>query len=328
MLFLSENDVKKTLTMTDVIDSVEAAYHDYSNDLVDVPARVTLHVRAECNDAIFLTANYHSMSFYGIKQASSFPTNLEKGKETVLADIHLYSADTGEPLALVSATWLTAMKTGAASAVVTKYLSRQDASILAIIGTGVQAHAQLDGVQRIISLKEVRLFDRDREKAENFGKHIEKIRNRGYKIRIANSANECIDGADIVTTVTTSMRPVFSGDALHEGTHVNAVGSFTPGMQEIDSHTVVRAGKIVTDNQDETWAVAGDLLVPLGEGLITTSKIYGEVGDIVSGKIPGRENEQEITLYESVGFAALDIAVAATAYSKALQLGIGTGIDW
>jgi len=327
MLLLSENDVKKILTMDDVIESVEGAYRDYSNNLVDIPVRVTLHVRDESNDAIFLTANYHSMPFYGIKQASSFPSNLERGKETVLADIHLYSADTGEPLALVSATWLTAMKTGAATAVATKYLSRQSASILAIIGTGVQAHTQLDGIQRIRSLEEVRLFDLEREKAEKFEKHIEKIRNRGYKTRISNSAHECVDGADIVTTVTTSTLPVFSGASLKEGTHVNAVGSFTPDMQEIDSNTVVKAGKVVTDNRQEIWSVAGDLLVPLRDGLITASKLYGEVGDIVAGKIPGRENEQEITLYESVGFAALDIAVAVAAFRKALDSGIGSRVD-
>jgi ornithine cyclodeaminase len=310
--------------MADVMGSVEAAYRDYSDGLVDIPNRVTLHIRNENNDAIFLTANYHSMPFYGIKQASSFPDNTDRGKETVLADIHLYSAETGESLALVSAVWLTAMKTGAASGVATNYLSRQDASILAIIGTGVQAYSQLDGIQRIRTLEEVRLFDLKRERAENFRKRIEKIRNRGYGINIANSADDCVDGADIVTTATTSMHPVFSGSALKEGTHINAVGSFTPSMQEIDSDTVVRAGKIVTDNQQETWAVAGDLLVPLRAGLITASKLYGEVGDIVSGKIPGRENEQEITFYESVGFAALDIAVAVEAYRKSLEANIGT----
>jgi ornithine cyclodeaminase len=328
MLILSENDVKKVLTMADVIDSVEAAYRDYSEGLVDIPRRITLHVRKENNDAIFLTANYHSMPFYGVKQASSFPDNMDRGKETVLADIHLYSAETGEPLSLVSAVWLTAVKTGAASAVTTKYLSRQGASVLAVIGTGVQAHSQVEGIQQVRDLQEVRLFDLNRERAENFRKRIEKIRNRGYEITIAKSADDCVDGADIVTTTTTSTRPVFSGAALKEGTHINAVGSFTPSMQEIDSDTVLRAGKIVTDNRQETWSVAGDLLVPLRDGLITKSKLYGEVGDIVSGKISGRENKQEITLYESVGFAALDIAVAVTAYRKSLELGIGSILAW
>ncbi len=327
MLLLSENDVKRALSMVDVIAAVEAAQHDYSNKLVAIPGRITLRVREKNKDVIFLVANYRSMPFYGIKQASSFPSNVEKGKETVLSDIHLYSADTGDLVALVSATWLTAMKTGAASAVATKYLCRHDASILGIIGTGVQAWCQLDGIQRIRSLEEVRLYDMDRERAEKFGQRIEKIRNRDYKIRIVKSADECVVGADIITTVTTSMRPVFTGSLVGAGTHINAVGSFTPDMQEIDSDTVVKAGKIVTDNLQETWSVAGDLLGPLKEGRIAKSRLYGEIGDIVSGKIPGRENDQEITIYESVGFAALDIAVAIRAYKNAMRSGMGTIID-
>lgn len=327
MLFLSENDMKNVLDMDDVLVSVEMAYQDYSKGMVDVSPRTTLHVRGEENAAIFLIANYRSMPFYGIKQASSFPGNAGRGKETVLADIHLYSAETGELLAMLDATSLTAMKTGAASAIATKFLAREDACVLAIIGTGVQARTQLDGIQRVRRLKGVRLYDLNRQRAENFGKHIEKIKNRNYRIEIVDSADACINGADIITTVTTSTRPVFRGVSLQEGTHINAVGSFTPEMQEIDSDTVVKAEKIVTDNQQETWVVAGDLLLPLKEGLIARSKLYGEVGDIVSGTIPGRENEREITLYESVGFAALDIAVAIAVYEKAIHSGIGTMID-
>jgi ornithine cyclodeaminase len=136
-----------------------------------------------------------------------------------------------------------------------------------------------------------------------------------------------VSGADIVVTVTSSMTPVFSGDSLSEGAHINAVGSFTPYMQEIDTKTVLRASKIVTDNQEETWAVAGDLLVPLKQRKISRTAIYGDLGEIVSGKKPGRENDQEITIYESVGFAALDIAVAAAAYRKAVEKMVGFKVD-
>ena len=327
MLFLSESDVKKALTMDDVIESVEGAYRDYSRKLIHVPSRVTLQVRDKDDAAIFLTANYHSMPFYGLKQASSFPSNVRKGKETVLADIHLYSADTGEALAVMSATYLTAMKTGAASAIATKFLAKEEACILAIIGTGAQASTQLDGIQRVRRLKEVRLFDLDLEKAEKFKRYIEEIKNWDYNTIITNSANECIESADIVTTVTTSPKPVFDGKYLGDGIHLNAVGSFTPNMQEIDTDTVMKAQKIVTDIQKETWAVAGDLLVPLKERKITQEKLYAELGDIVAGKIPGRESEKEVTIYESVGFAALDIAVAITAYRKSLTAGIGSIVE-
>jgi len=143
---------------------------------------------------------------------------------------------------------------------------------------------------------------------------------------VAATSDGCVRGADIVVTATTSTVPVFSGDSLGEGVHINAVGSFTPFMQEIDTKTFLRAGKIVCDSEEETWTVAGDLLVPLKEGKISRQAIYSNLGDIVAGKKPGRENDREITIYESVGFAALDIAVAAAAYRKAQQLGIGTHV--
>ena len=327
MLLVSEADVKTALTMDDVIEAVAEAYQDYARKLIDVPARITMHVRGESDSAIFLTANYRSMPFYGIKQASSFPRNINKGIHTVMSDIHLYSADTGEPLAMVSANYLTALKTGAASAVATKFLAKKGEPILAIVGTGVQARTQLAGIQRVRSLREVRVYDLDRQKAEDFLEYADSIRNTKYALNLAHTANECVRGADIVTTATTSTTPVFSGDFISEGTHINAVGSFTPYMQEIDSKTVVRAEKVVTDNQDEVWKVAGDLLVPLKEGEITTSKLYAELGDIVMGRIPGRENETEITIYESVGFAALDIAVAVRAYERSLQLGVGKKVS-
>jgi ornithine cyclodeaminase/alanine dehydrogenase-like protein (mu-crystallin family) len=322
MLVLSENDVKRAIDMDAVLEAVMQAYRDYSDQRIDLFPRVTMAIRGEDHAAILLPANDRSNFFYGFKQASSFPSNVEKGMNTVFADIHLYSAETGEPVAIVSANHLTAMKTGAASAVATKFLAKEGESILAIIGTGVQAGTQLAGIQRVRPLREVRLYDIERGRAKAFAESI-----RDVRVVLSGTANECISGADIVVTATPSLTPVFPGDSVSDGTHINAVGSFTPYMQEIDTRTVLRASKIVTDNQEETWAVAGDLLVPLREGKITRSALYGNLGDLVAGKKPGRENDQEITVYESVGFAALDIAVAAAAYTKAMEFGIGTQIE-
>lgn len=328
MLVISEHDVKKFLSMDDVIKAVNQAYQDYSDKLIDVPPRVTMVVREKDDAAIFLTANYRSVPFYGIKQASSFPSNKNRGKNTVMSDISLYSADTGELLAMVSANYLTAMKTGAASAVATNHFAREGAAVLAIIGTGVQARTQLDAIQRIRILSQVRLYDLDQVRAKEFFHFVEEIRNRDYPVVISSSADACIGGADIVVTATTSNKPVFSGNRIQKGTHINAVGSFTPFMQEIDSLTIAGADKVVTDNAIETWTVAGDLLVPLEQGEITNLKLYGELGDVVAGKIPGRQNDEEITVYESVGFAALDIAVAVAAYKKLSQLGIGAEVTF
>ena len=327
MLLLSEKDVRKALTMEDVIRAVERVSRAFSDKRVEVPSRITLPVKGESDAAIFLVAKDQSISFYGIKQASSFPSNTGRGVNTVFADIHLYSTETGEPVAMVSANHLTAMKTGAASAVAAKFLAKEGEAVLAIIGTGVQAVTQLAGIQSVRTLREVRLYDIDRGRSQAFAESIEVIRDADTRVVLSGTPDECVSGADIVVTATPSMVPVFSGHSLSDGTHINAVGSFTPYMQEIDTQTVLRANKIVTDNQEETWEVAGDLLAPLREGKITRRAVYCDLGDIVAGKKPGRENDREITIYESVGFAALDIAAAAAAFTKATELGLGTQIE-
>ena len=157
---------------------------------------------------------------------------------------------------------------------------------------------------------------------------VDKIKIRDYRITVLDSPDECIAQANIVSTTTTSSTPVISGDFIGAGTHLNAIGSFTPEMQEIDTLTVTKADKVVTDNLEETWAIAGDLLVPLRGKAISRSKLDTELGDVLTGKAMGRSNDAEITIYESVGFAALDIAVAIAVYQKSMARQLGLEIDW
>ncbi len=315
-MYISENDVKNNLTMDEIIVVVEEAQKDYSEKKIEIPGRVTINVRGKENSAIILAANHLSKSFYGFKQASSFSDNAKKGLNTVISDIHLYSGETGEHRAAIAATLLTALKTGAASAVATKHMAKPKAGILAIIGVGIQAQTQLEAIQHVMKLTEVRVYDLSHENIDKFIEFAETIKNRDYLISASKTSDSCVYGADVIVTATTAMKPVFDSQNVSLGTHINAIGSFTPDMQEIDSKIVVRADKIVTDNMDETWDVAGDLLVPFNNGEITKSRIHGNVGDIITGKITGRETHKEITIYESVGFAALDIALAIKVYEK------------
>lgn len=328
MLFISEKNIIELLTIGEVIESVRVALRDYSHERVMVPSRVAMDVRGPDNSVIFLSANYLSMPYYGLKHAATCPGNAEKGEKTVLSDIHLYCADTGKPLAVLSANHLTAMKTGAAAAVATDLLARTADAVLAIVGAGVQARTQAAAIQEVRPIRELRVFDLDRGRAQAFAEYIDTMKNRNYTVTIADTAGECVSHADIVSTCTPSATPVISGDLISEGTHINAIGSFTPRMQEIDAETVAKADKIVTDSVPEAMAAAGDLLVPLERGQFQASDLYGELGDIVAGKIHGRENQSEITLYESVGFAALDIAVAVAAYRKAESAGLGLRMEW
>lgn len=327
MIFLTESEVMRAITMKEAIDVLLQAYRDFSNGLIDVPPRISIEVREGGDDAIILAANYRSIPYYGLKEASSFPSNIGKNKSTVMSNIQVYSADTGQLLAIISANYLTAVKTGAASAVATMYMAKKDASVLAIIGTGIQARTQLAAIQEVRSLECVRVYDLDPQRKEDFAAYIQDHKNRDYRVEIAETSEQCVSGADIIVTATTSSKPVMQGDWLAPGAHLNCIGSFTPAMQEVDSTTVIKAKKIVCDNTEEVWKVAGDLLVPFNQGLITREKLYGEVGDVVTGKLAARENNQEITLYESVGFAALDIAIAVAVYQNAADLDLGLEVS-
>jgi ornithine cyclodeaminase/alanine dehydrogenase-like protein (mu-crystallin family) len=227
---------------------------------------------------------------------------------------------------VVAANWLTALKTGAASAVATKYLSVPKPLVLALIGCGVQARTQLEGILTVRAVKEIRLYDLFKARAAELGQQIES-RGAFCPVSVFDDPNLCVDGADVICTSTTSMTPVFDSRFLKNGSHTNAVGSFTPEMQEIESQAVIKAAKVVVDREAVAWQVAGDLLVPLAEGLIDKTKIYAELGAIVNGSIPGRQSDSEITIYESVGFAALDLAVAVAVYEKCLQTGASGGVD-
>lgn len=313
---INEESVIKNITIDDAIEIVRSALISFSTGEIIVPGRITMDIGGDNNSVIILPVNFLKKPYYGFKQASTFPENTKQGKSAVNADIHLYSAETGEPLAVIEANYLTALKTAAAAAVATQVLATERDSVFAIIGSGIQSREQIKTIQNVRVLKEVRLYDVNRERVEQFKDYVENIKNCAYQVTIAATADECVAGANIVSTNTTSLKPVFSGKSIAPGTHINAIGSYKPNMQEIDQETIIKASKIVTDNQAETWEVAGDLLIPLQQGLISKSDIHGNLGDILTGKIPGRTNSTEITLYESVGFSVLDLAFAIVLYEK------------
>jgi ornithine cyclodeaminase len=319
---IPEDQIRALISMAEAVAAVEEAYRDFAVGMIHVPDRITLAVRGEEHSCIFIPANHLARPYYGLKQASSFPGNRIKGLSTVLSDIHLYSAETGEPLAIIAANQLTALKTGAASAVATRFLAPQGPVTISLIGCGVQARTQLAGIAVVRPIKEIRLFDVNSVQAAQMKREVESA-GAAAAVSVFSDANGCVEGADVVCTTTTATAPVFDGRFLKKGCHINAVGSFTPAMQEIDSKTVAGADKVVVDVARVAWEIAGDLLVPLSQGLIDKEKIYAELGEIVNGSRPGRERDTEITLYESLGFAALDLAVAIAVYEKGLELGLG-----
>lgn len=319
MITITEKDVVDNLPMERAIEVVEQAFRDTVDNLITIGVRGTLEVTTEGNSCIFLPAAHTTKNYFTLKYAASFPTCAAQGLPTVQSVIFLFSAETGEIRAMIAANVLTAIKTGAASAVATKYLANKNAPVLTIIGAGEQAKTQLAGIAQVRHLDEVRLVDIDPNRATALKQWAEKHLAPRCRIVTSSSADESTVDADIIVTCTTSNNPVLKGDYIQPGVHINAIGSFTPQMQEIDERTVLRADKIVTDTKQEVWKYAGDLIVPFEKELISKAAVSCELGDIIQKKHTGRETSAEITLYESIGFAPLDLAVAIEVYETAVD---------
>lgn len=316
MLEINEQQVRDILDVNFVLSVVKEAHIDCANGKMYAGNRIFMPIRGESCVGQWLVANCTNKPYFGSKFSSVFPTNLEIGLPSVISKISLYSAKTGELKALIDADYLTAIKTGCNAAVSTDLMARKNASKLGIIGSGLQAYSQVLAIQEIRELEELYIFDIDEGRVNSFIERIEAIKNRPYKIVASKSANECVSNSDIICTCTTSQKPVFDGSVVKKGSHINAVGSFTSFMQEIDSETVLKADKIITEHREGLWEAAGDILIPFNEGLITKEKVNGSVGEALIGKIKVRENDEEITLNESVGSGVLDIAISIAIFEK------------
>jgi alanine dehydrogenase len=236
-------------------------------------------------------------------------------------------AVTGRPVALMDGTYLTALRTGAASGVATELLARPDARVAAVFGAGAQARTQLEAVCTVRPIDRVRVYDTSREAATAYA---EEMRTHGQPIppdiAVAASAAEAVRDADVICTATTATTPVFSDADLKPGVHVNAIGAYTPEMQEIPAETVARA-TIVVDSRSASLAEAGDLIIPLRSGLISEDSIRGEIGQVAAGQIPGRLSPDEVTFFKSVGVAVQDVAVADLVLQRAVSLGLGMEVE-
>jgi ornithine cyclodeaminase len=221
---------------------------------------------------------------------------------------------------------LTAIRTGAASGAATDLLARQDATIVGLFGSGVQARTQLEAVCSVRAIERVYIFSLDINGAQILIDELAGVGPIPEDLRIADSPGEAVEHADIICTATTSTDPVFSADTLKPGTHINAIGAFTPQMQEIGAD-VVKLARVFVDSRSAALDEAGDLIIPLNKGVISEEHIVGELGQIVLGQVQGRTNDTEVTLFKSVGVAVQDAIAAARALEGARQQDLGTQID-
>jgi ornithine cyclodeaminase/alanine dehydrogenase-like protein (mu-crystallin family) len=264
---------------------------------------------------------------YGVKVVSVFPGNVKHGFPTTTSLMVLNSASTGEPEAIIEGGIITKMRTGAAAGVATDYLARKDARVIAIIGAGGQAFYQVEALLVARPVAEIRIYDIEKTRAEALAAEVQsKLVKGNVKIIVSSSPEDCVRGADIITTVTTSKIPTFPAAALAQGVHINGMGSFTPEMQEIDEKVICSANKLVVDALESALAEPGDLVIPVNNGNLQAEGIY-EIGEIILGKKSARENDNELTVFKSTGVALLDITCAKLIYKRALAKGLGKQVD-
>lgn len=317
---LAGEDIRRVLSMTKAIAAVREAFVCLSDGNAQLPLRVPVQVPAEHGVTLFMPACMPTEELLGVKIVSVFGRNEERGLPLVQAMVTLVDARTGAPRAVLEGAALTALRTGAASGVATDCLARLDARTVAVFGAGKQGRAQLEAVCAVRQIEMAWVYDVRQKTAAAFRQDMERL--VSVPIQVAETPAQAIGSADIVCTATTSTSPVFANKDVRAGMHINAIGAYTPDMQEIPAETVIRA-KTVVDHRESSLSEAGDILIPINRGLLDQSHIYAEIGEIAGGKKRGRESATEITLFKSVGVAVQDLAVAGAAVAAAERAGVG-----
>lgn len=325
-LLLSRRDVASVLTMKDCLAAVELAFAEHARGHAVMPQRTVIRVEAHKGLCLGMPAYIGGdLDALGLKLVTVYPDNPSgHGLPTTLGTLLLCDPATGQAVCIMDAGYLTAVRTGAASGVATRYLARRDAVTCAVLGAGVQARQQLAAVQAVRPLARAWVVDVDAEAAGRFAAETGEA--LGLQVEATTDAEAAVRGADIVVTATSSPTPVIQGDWLRPGTHVNNIGSHSPGARELDTATVARA-KLVADLREACLAEAGDVLIPIREGAITEDHIHASLGEVVTGARPGRENDEEITVFKSCGLAIQDVATALCVYRAARERGIGQEVE-
>jgi ornithine cyclodeaminase/alanine dehydrogenase len=324
-LLLSRKDVESVLTMKGCLAAVEQAFAELARGNAVLPQRSVIRVAEHKGVFLAMPALIGGeTNALGIKAVTVYPDNPGQHElPTTLGTLMLCDPATGQVIAIMDAGFLTAVRTGAASGVASRYLARKDAKVCALFGAGVQARKQIEAIHLVRPLAKVMVLDVSAEAREKFAREAGKA--LGIEMVAVTDPETAVRAADIVVTASSSHDPVFDGNWLQPGTHVNNIGSHSPDARELDTTTVKRS-KFVADLREANLAEAGDILIPIKEGAVTADHIYASLGEIVTGAKPGRESADEITVFKSCGLAIQDVATARAVYDAARARGVGTEV--
>jgi len=323
LLFLSASDVRKALPMSGAIEAMKKAFVLLTRNEVIMPMRVHIESEAQHGNTLFMPSSLPSENRIGIKVVSLFENNYKMGMPRLQALVLLVDGSNGSPLAIMDGASLTALRTGAASGAATDLLALPDANKAAIFGAGVQARTQLEAVCAVRNIQRAWVYDPFTPAAETFAQEMSQA--LGIRVTAALSADEALKEAQIVCAATTAKTPVFSDADIRPGTHINAVGSYQPWVQELPPETVIRA-RIIVDHRASALAETGDLIIPLQQKMMNESHIRAELGEILAGNRPGRTSDEEVTIFKSVGVAVQDLTAASRVFENASQAGLGTAV--
>jgi ornithine cyclodeaminase/alanine dehydrogenase-like protein (mu-crystallin family) len=327
-LILSRSDIQRCLTMPEAIEAMRLAFDALHAGQAQMPQRLAVGL-PEQGTALLMPSLLQTseQEAFSLKVITVMPRNSLRGLPSLYASVLLLDATTGRTQAILEGGWLTAMRTGAVSGLATDLLARREADVLALFGAGAQAPTQLLAIDTVRPLREVRVVNRSDEHYQQLVATVQSLLGAACPpIRRAASAAEALEGASLVACATTATAPLFTWRDIEPGTHINAVGAFTPEMCEVDPETVAHA-RVVVDQREAALVEAGDLLQPLAAGRISGPETWSELGELVIGAAPGRQHEGEVTLFKSVGLAVQDLAVAILVYRNARRLGVGIEVE-
>ena len=326
ILILNHDEVVRLLPMNDCVAVMRDALTKLARGEVHQPLR-TIVRPAGAAGVMGLMPSYIAgdHAAYGLKTVCVFPGNPAIGKDAHQGAVMLFSAETGELLALMNASAITAIRTAAVSGVATDLLAREDASELAIIGAGVQARTHLLALAEVRAIKRCRVVSRTLEHATQL---VDEMKTQvPFPLEVVGSVEEAVRDADLIATVTNAKEPVVLREWISPGVHLNVVGSSTPHSREVDTATLA-ASALFVDRRESTLNEAGDYLFAARDGAVGPDHIRAELGEVLTGEKPGRTSRDEITLFKSLGLAIEDLASASYLYRKAKELNAGNWVEF
>ena len=326
-LILNRTDVGKILTMEKAIEVLESAFSELSDKTAEMPPRTVILDNEKNGWLGYMPAYLHSKGQLGIKAVSVYKDNARKfDLPTTIGTILVQDNNTGEVVSIMDGGLLTGIRTGASAGVATKYLARKNSKVGGILGTGVMARNQIIAMNSSSEVETILVYSKNNIDQRN--KFVSEFNESLSKeVIVASSTEDLVKNSDIVTLITSSVEPVVNYKWWKRGVHINAIGSHAPSVRELDSDTVINS-KLVCDDIDSCLNEAGDIQIPIEEGKFSSQKIYGDIGSVISGKLKGRENDDEITLFKSVGLAIQDISCASFVYESAKKNNLGEEVNF